>query len=535
MIDPRAVDYHIALAQLLCRSALSRVELRDELFIQLVKQTTKQPYPNSAMTYQTWQLMAILCGVFIPVRPIIQQYVTAHLRRFAPLDGAVGRYAAYTLRVLDHELRVDPAVLGPRTLPPSRTEILAIMKLETLAQATSTPLQIDVFLPSGASVSVELAVCDPVHFLLDRATRSAAMSHRVTKASQFAVFANDGAHADISVRLMPSERLTDVLSRFDVEKRTTNMNDGSGKDAARRHASSLRFTVQQWQFLPESGAFAPALQRARAVNCLPLDMVDIQDVGPASSWFSPEKATVFERVMLFSLANDAIVHKRIPVTQRAAAALAALQAQAEFGDYREGSETVIHAVQRYCPEDLVVDDISVATDGAAGPLTQAVQTKWAALKGTAAATCITAYLHAMRNAPLFGATLFAVEPLSPSSELPSKMFLAISHDGLAVVNSDMMITAVFKWKNIVSFADSADSTFAIFIDMAPLSQTAQKMIFKTPRVRVVFTRFWSILTFTHSRDNCRRLCMHTSTQLSSPKWIPRLSLQFMWPISEPRA
>jgi len=46
LIDQTAIDYHITLAQNITTKCLKEPELQNEIILQLIKQTTKQPYPN---------------------------------------------------------------------------------------------------------------------------------------------------------------------------------------------------------------------------------------------------------------------------------------------------------------------------------------------------------------------------------------------------------------------------------------------------------------------------------------------------------
>lgn len=54
--------------------------LRDELYCQLVKQTTKVPSPGSAGNLYSWQILTCMSCMFLPSRGILR-YLKFHLKR----------------------------------------------------------------------------------------------------------------------------------------------------------------------------------------------------------------------------------------------------------------------------------------------------------------------------------------------------------------------------------------------------------------------------------------------------------------------
>lgn len=55
--------------------------LRDELYCQLIKQTTRPPQPGSASTLCIWKILACMSCTFIPTRSILR-YLKFHLKRY---------------------------------------------------------------------------------------------------------------------------------------------------------------------------------------------------------------------------------------------------------------------------------------------------------------------------------------------------------------------------------------------------------------------------------------------------------------------
>merc|ERR1719171_2977823 len=81
---------HIVLVQTVIQRCLDREELCNELYMQLIKQTTEQPDPNSQINRQNWSMLALLHDL------------TAHLRRCG-LDASTeeGRYAQFCQQCLN--------------------------------------------------------------------------------------------------------------------------------------------------------------------------------------------------------------------------------------------------------------------------------------------------------------------------------------------------------------------------------------------------------------------------------------------------
>lgn len=79
--------------------------LKNEFFLQLIKQTTDHPDPSSEINLRHWQLLALACSVTYPSDVKILSYLHAHLRRCA-LDqvSLEGQYSLFTLRSLQGTL-----------------------------------------------------------------------------------------------------------------------------------------------------------------------------------------------------------------------------------------------------------------------------------------------------------------------------------------------------------------------------------------------------------------------------------------------
>lgn len=116
----RAEDEHITLIQTIMTRCMQNDALLTELYLQLVKQTTDHPDPNSRVNLRHWALLSLACSVVLPPHKQLRKYLIAHLKRCASdCVTEEGKYARFAEKCL-YRTQGTPR----RQWPPSREEIM---------------------------------------------------------------------------------------------------------------------------------------------------------------------------------------------------------------------------------------------------------------------------------------------------------------------------------------------------------------------------------------------------------------------------
>ncbi|KAF4519962.1 hypothetical protein B566_EDAN005462 [Ephemera danica] len=116
----RAEEEHVNLLQTIIERCMHKENLLNELYLQLVKQTTDHPDPNSRVNLRHWALLSLACSVILPHDKAVRKYLIAHLKRcssdYVTEEGKYARFADKCLHRTQGTRR--------RQWAPSREEIM---------------------------------------------------------------------------------------------------------------------------------------------------------------------------------------------------------------------------------------------------------------------------------------------------------------------------------------------------------------------------------------------------------------------------
>ncbi|XP_068873731.1 pleckstrin homology domain-containing family H member 1 isoform X2 [Aphelocoma coerulescens] len=439
-VEASSIDYHVSLAQTALQVCLTHTELQNEIYCQLVKQTScRQPQNHSVV--QCWQLLALCAPLFLPQHHFLW-YIKQHLQRHADPRSEIGKYAIYCQRSVDRTVQA-----GEREAKPSRMEIVSILLRNPYHH--SLPFSIPVHFMNGTYQVVGFDGSSTVDEFIQRLNQETGM--RKPSHMGFSLFTDDPSGRNLEHCLPGNMKICDVISKWEqaLKELHPGKYDGGTRIVKLTYKNRLYFRSQA------------------------------------------KGETDRERLLLAFQVSNEIANGRFPVNKELALEMVALMAQVEYGDLdRPGSSSpggtsqlkmqhLLHQVlDKFYPKPYKQN----ITPEQLRQLTDRLVTKWMVLQGCSPSECIRIYLTVARKWPLFGTKIFAAKPILPSSLEDCPVWIAVNEDGISILDYNTMHLKVsYSYSSVLTFGGCRDDFMIV------VSQMKERNSGKNSTEKLLFT------------------------------------------------
>ncbi|XP_074853311.1 pleckstrin homology domain-containing family H member 1 [Carettochelys insculpta] len=439
-VEAPSIDYHVSLAQTALQVCLTHTELQNEIYCQLVKQTScRQPQNHSDI--QCWQLLALCTPLFLPQHHFLW-YIKQHLQRHADPRSEIGKYAIYCQRSVDRTLNT-----GEREAKPSRMEIVSILLRNPFHH--SLPFSIPVHFMNGTYQVVGFDGSSTVDEFLQRLNQETGM--RKPSHTGFSLFTDDPSGRDLQHCLQGNAKICDVISKWEqaLKELHPGKYEGSTRIVKLTYKNRLYFRNQA------------------------------------------KGETDRERLLLASQVSSEIASGRFPVNKELALEMVALMAQVEYGDLdrpvssspggtpqSKMQHILQHVLDKFYPKRYKQH----ITSEYLRQLADRLATKWMVLRGCSPLECIRIYLTVARKWPLFGAKLFAAKPVLPSPLEDCPVWIAVNEDGISILDYNTMhLKLSYAYASVLTFGGCRDDFMIV------VSQGKDKSSGKNSTEKLLFT------------------------------------------------
>lgn len=411
----RAEDDHINLIQSIMERCMRKESLLNELYLQLIKQTTDHPDPNSRVNLRHWALLSLSCSVILPPLKVLRKYLIGHLKRcasdFITEEGKYARFAEKCLFRTQGTRR--------RQWPPSREEIVCTINRR--------PIYARFHFMDGQYHSVEFHPSSTAREVMEIIRTKISLT---TPAQGYAIYEVLGASER---SLLADEKLADVMSKWE------------------KYRNAAAQAVQQNQ---NGGNVSPAMRRQHHLFLFKKHLfydkyMNLDD--------PVEKELLYHQV-LHQLRTD-----RFPITEMEAVMLTALQAQLELGDCTSNASG---SAMNVSGGDAVLDYRPTASHCLPNRYVpniphQAVAMHHQSLRGMTAVEAKKSFLNLIQSWPLHKATIFDVMQ-SFTSNWPRVLWLAVDQKGIHLLeHRSRNALCTYEYSSILSYSPNMNCLMII--------------------------------------------------------------------------
>ncbi|XP_071802894.1 unconventional myosin-X-like isoform X2 [Asterias amurensis] len=382
--------------------------LRDEVYCQIIKQTTGVPDPDSLNNLRNWQILACLCCSFLPSRNILR-YTRFHMKRQMELfpETQTARYAEFAIDALKRTRSRDFA--------PSRAEVIAILGRREMSAT--------VFCHGDGSCQINI----------NSATTAGQVVHTLVKGmgldkchNRFALYERSG-HVEKAIE--DRTVIADIIAKFERYKARGLSDRGKPwqlffKLFCYLDTKNVEKGSIEYSFLYEEacedvirGFFPTSAEKLIQLAALRTQFVRGDYVQ--NDWIR-ELSEVYPVDRLKSQPKkDDNDFAGFPMKQRKDNFIS--------GTLKGLGDKTLKKLQKSASDDSILD--SVFADEISATTTRIVD-KWKTLKGISADSAQEAYMNIIQQWKSYGARLFEVE--STDGRFPANLWLAVGASMVAV-------------------------------------------------------------------------------------------------------
>ncbi|XP_070135600.1 unconventional myosin-VIIa isoform X2 [Drosophila bipectinata] len=394
-IIKKAEDEHITIVQSILEKCMKKETLLNELYLQMIKQTTDHPDANSRINLKNWALLCVLCSVILPSTKYIRKYLLAHLKRCSSdYMSEEGKYARFAEACV---FRTQGC--RRRQWTPSSEEILCT--------TNRRPCYAKIYFMDGKYYSIEFYPSSTARAVTEIIKKKIGLQENSKGYTIYEVIGSTERS------LLPEEKVCDVMAKW--EKYRTSTQQGA------QYQTNNMTNSRQHQFM---FLFKKHLFIDRYIN--------LDD--------TVEKELIYHQI-LHNLRSE-----RYPITEMEAIMLTALQGQLELGDC-SNDLCDYRSVASHCLPPRFVPNIPH----------EAVAMHHQSLRGMLPTEAKKSFLNLIQSWPLHRSTIFDVMQ-SFTSNWPRMLWLAIDQKGIHLLeHRSRNILCTHDFESIISFSPNLNS------------------------------------------------------------------------------
>ncbi|XP_043550347.1 unconventional myosin-X-like [Chiloscyllium plagiosum] len=441
-----AISDPIPIIQGILQTCQDLRSLRDEVYCQLIKQTSHMPQPNSTGNLHHCRLLSCMSCTFLPSRTILR-YLKFHLKRIREqfLETEIEKYAHF----INESLKKTKV----REFVPSQEEIQALIGRQEMVTT--------VYCHGGGACKITITSHTTAGEVVEKLIRGLAMEN---SRNMFALFehSEDGDKA-IESRVI----VADILAKF--ERLELGAESGprlSGLyfklycfldvENVAKNGVEFAFMFEQAHESLLSGHFPAPEDTLQLLAALRLQYIhgdfnkgslNLQEVYPVSK--------LRNKILQSTKFNSQTLKRRTSFLE------GTLRFGLRTGSVKKQKMEEEQMLEMWLKEELSATRTSIAD-------------KWKRLRGMTQQQAMLRYMAIIMEWPGYGSTLFDVE--CKEGGFPNELWLGVSAENVSIYKrGDARPLETFQYEHIVFFGAPLPNTYKITVD-------EREMFFETPQV-----------------------------------------------------